>query len=59
MIAGLAACYALGTAWFMVSTNTGFMPALLACVVPFLPGDAIKIIAGTLLIKKLRKHVSR
>ena len=59
LVAGLLACYALGTAWFMVSTNTGFMPALLACVVPFLPGDAIKIIAGTLLIKKLRKHVSR
>lgn len=59
MVAGLAACYALGTAWFMFSTHTEFVPSLLACVVPFLPGDAIKIIAGTLLTKKLKKHVNR
>ena len=57
MIAGLAACYALGTAWFMVSTNTGFGAAMVACVIPFLPGDAIKITAGTILIRKLRKHI--
>lgn len=57
MVAGLAGCYALGTAWFMISTGTGFGAAMVACVIPFLPGDAIKITAGTILIRKLRKHV--
>ncbi len=57
MLAGLSACYVLGLAWFMISTGSKFVPALVACVVPFLPGDAIKIIAGTLLIRKLKKHV--
>lgn len=54
MIAGLAACYALGTAWFMVSTGTGLGAAMVSCVIPFLPGDAAKIIAGALLVQKLR-----
>lgn len=54
MIIGLAACYALGTAWFMISTGTGFGAAMVACVIPFLPGDAVKIVAGALLVQKLR-----
>ena len=59
MVAGLAVCYALGTAWFIISTHSEFKAALVACVVPFLPGEIIKIIAGTLLVKKLKKHVDR
>ena len=35
MIAGLAACYALGTAWFMISTGTGLGAALISCVIRF------------------------
>ena len=54
MIIGLAACYALGTAWFMISTGTGFGAAMISCVIPFLPGDAAKIIVGALLVQKLR-----
>lgn len=54
MIAGLAACYALGTAWFMISTGTGLGAAMISCVIPFLPGDAVKILAASLLVLKLR-----
>lgn len=57
MVAGLAACYALGTAWFMISTGTGFGAAMVACVIPFLPGEIIKITAATLLVGKLRRFV--
>ena len=57
MIAGLAACYALGTAWFMISTGTGLGAALISCVIPFLPGDAAKIIVGALLVQKLRPAI--
>lgn len=52
MLAGMAACYALGTLWFMYLTSTGLAEALLLCAVPFLPGDAIKIAAGSILVKK-------
>lgn len=54
MIAGLGACYALGTAWFMISTGTGLGAAMISCVIPFLPGDAVKILAASLLVLKLR-----
>lgn len=54
MIVGLCSCYLLGTVWFMVSSGTALVPSLLSCVIPFLPGDALKTIAGCFLIKKLR-----
>lgn len=54
MVAGLAACYLLGTLWFMISTHTGAWAALVMCVFPFLPGDALKIAAGALLVQRLR-----
>ncbi|MDO4546127.1 MAG: biotin transporter BioY [Bacillota bacterium] len=54
MIVGLTVCYALGTAWFMFSTGTDLWASLIACVIPFLPGDAIKILAASILVRKLR-----
>ena len=55
LIIGLLACYALGTLWFILSTGTGVWASLLACVFPFLPGDGIKIVVATILIRKLRQ----
>lgn len=57
MAAGLAVCYGLGTLWFMVLTSTGLVAALMLCVVPFLIGDAVKIAAGAILVKKLHRLV--
>lgn len=54
LILGMAACYYLGTFWFMFSTKTDLYAALMACVVPFVAGDAVKILAAALLIQKLR-----
>ncbi len=54
MVAGLFVCYLLGTIWFIVSTGTGVWASLVACVFPFLPGDALKIAAATLLVRRLR-----
>lgn len=54
MAAGTLACYALGTAWFMFSTGTGLLGSLTACVLPFLPGDAVKIALAVLLCLRLR-----
>lgn len=57
MTAGLAVCYAMGTAWFMISTGTGLLAALGMCVVPFLIGDALKILCGAFLVNRLARHV--
>ena len=57
IIAGLALCYAFGTAWFVISTGTGFLEALMICVVPFLFGDAAKIAVAALLSLRLKKAV--
>ena len=55
----LAICYALGTFWFVFVTKTGFLPALLMCVVPFIPGDILKLIAAAAVCEAVRKaHLS-
>ncbi|MGM9613738.1 MAG: biotin transporter BioY [Butyricicoccus sp.] len=53
MVVGLAACYAFGTAWFMVLNQTAFGAALSLCVLPYLPGDAIKIAVASVLTWKI------
>jgi biotin transport system substrate-specific component len=45
MILATAALYTLGTAWFMAQTKMTLAASLAACVIPFLPGDLIKIAA--------------
>lgn len=55
--AGMAACYALGTAWYCIQSGTPVLAALSLCVFPFLPGDAVKIAAAALLIPRLKKIV--
>ena len=54
---GLIICYAFGTLWYVVSTNTSFIDALFLCVTPFIIGDVIKIIVATTLICKLKKFI--
>lgn len=57
LIAGIFVCYAFGTAWYIISTNTEFWAALGSCVLPFLPGDAAKIIVAAILIVRLKNIV--
>lgn len=59
MAAGTAVLYGIGTAWFMIQTGNTLAGALGLCVVPFLPGDVIKIIAATLLTMPVRKAVAK
>jgi len=54
MLAGMLTYFTLGTAWFMFSTASDLTRALTLCVIPFLPGEAIKIAAATLIAKRLR-----
>ena len=55
MACGTLCCYALGTLWFMLLTGTGLLPALVWCVLPFVPGDAAKVLLGAALARRMRR----
>ena len=55
MLVGVVACYAFGTVWFMAVTGLNLMTSLAYCVIPFLPGDAVKIALAALLALRLKK----
>ena len=59
MLLGTAALYAFGTVWFCVWSGADALYALSVCVVPFLPGDAIKILAVALIAPRLEKAIDR
>lgn len=61
MVLGTVVLYAFGTGWFLIygKGNYDFAKALTLCVVPFLPGDAVKIVVATLTGYRLRKFVDR
>lgn len=56
MICGAAAYYIFGTIWFVVQQDVSFYAAFTACVLPYLFGDALKIIAAFIIGSKLRSH---
>ena len=59
MLVGTVVLYLIGTIWFIIFTKMALWPALLACVIPFLPGDAIKILIVTLFEKRIRKLANK
>lgn len=60
MAIGTAITYTLGTIWFCSVTETTFGAAAAVCVLPFIPGDLIKIgiaaVLGRRLKRRLRLH---
>ena len=62
MAVGLLACYAFGTAWFMLvyartSGSVGLVTALTWCVFPFILPDAAKITLACFLIRRIKNVV--
>ena len=55
MAAGTLACYALGTAWFSFVSGTDFAGSLSICVLPFIPGDALKVLLAAILCLRVQK----
>lgn len=49
--------YTIGTIHFILMTKSPLMNALLSCVIPFLPGDCIKIIISVYMNKKIKKYL--
>lgn len=56
LAAGTAVLYVFGTAWFMIQSGNGLRESLMMCVVPFLIGDAIKIIVSSAVACKIREY---
>lgn len=58
MVLGLAVTYLLGTAWLALQMDLSFYEGLMMGVIPFIPGDIIKIIAALILGPILRKNIA-
>ena len=58
MVIGTALLYALGTAWFTLQMQASLSAALMACVVPFLVGDAFKIVIAAIVTPQLRAAIA-
>ncbi len=54
MTIGTALCYGIGLIWFMLQTKINLCGAFLSGVLPFLLGDAIKIIFASILSVRLK-----
>ncbi len=59
MLAGLFTYFTFGTVWFMYLTNAGLPEALMACVIPFIPGDLAKIALAAVFVNRLHPVVRR
>lgn len=57
LLSALAVCYFLGTIWFMLITQNDLLAALSVCVLPFLPGDGVKIMLALWLNQRIKKHI--
>ncbi len=59
MVLATALVYTFGTVWFCFSTGTGAVAAMAICVLPFIPGDLIKmavaVVVGPTLKSQLQK----
>lgn len=59
MILGMAVCYTFGTTWLAWQTGQSFTASLSLGVLPYLPGDAVKIIVAAIAGPKLRAAVKK
>lgn len=59
MVMGMLVCYACGCLWFTVyAGGAGFGAAVMACVVPYLIPDAVKIALACTLSKRMGRHIT-
>ncbi len=59
MLCGSIITYILGISWLMYSLNLSLLPAITAYMLPFIPGDMLKIAVSTALIRRLDPILSR
>lgn len=59
MVLSLIVCYTVGTVWFVLVTQSTFIAALSACVVPFIIPDLAKIALAAVLGVAIRKALHK
>lgn len=59
LVAGTAVCYGLGTIWYIILAKCTLETALTFCVIPFIPGDFIKIVLAMVAGPQIRKRLIR
>ena len=59
MVTGTAICYLCGTLWYMYRAECGFSQAVTICIIPFIIGDIIKIIAASCIGITLKKRIEK
>ncbi len=57
MVLGTTICYILGTIWLSYQANMSIGAALIAGVIPFIPGDLIKIFIAAYLGPQIRNRL--
>lgn len=59
MILGTIVCYIFGTIWLAYQTSMTFIEALSIGVLPYIPGDLVKMVIAVILGTQLRKAVKK
>lgn len=57
MVLGTTVCYVFGTTWLSYQANLSISSALAVGVIPFIPGDLIKILIATFIGPQIRKRL--
>ncbi len=59
MVLSTAICYVFGTAWLAYQAHLSFSAALAAGVIPFIPGDIIKMVIAVLVGPQIAKQLKK
>ena len=59
MVLGTGVCYLFGTGWLARQLGVSFAAGLASGVIPYLPGDAVKILFALVIGSRLRREISR
>lgn len=59
MILATLICYVCGTLWYAFQTDSTFLASVPVCVLPFVPGDILKITAATCICVALRPKLDK
>lgn len=59
MILATLICYVCGTLWYAFQTDSTFIASVPVCVLPFVPGDILKITAATCICVALRPKLDK
>jgi biotin transport system substrate-specific component len=59
MVLGTAICYGIGTVWYCFVARVGVSSAVTLCVLPFIPGDLVKMVVSLTFGPALRSRLEK